>query len=160
MNIQIPHDFSWEVPERKCEWAFPVYGVSNFDGVVTSWPLSWTNIRLDTPDICEDCPLQEICTNYVVSELLWEFVPSKEQFNETSNRILRNKKLEDRTSDINELKNCDWKHPWEKWKEWNTEWTDQFDVWEPCRSCSFHISCSVQALRKIDSSYWEPRNEE
>ena len=162
-TIQIPKDFSWEVNWRKCDWNFPEWEVHEIAWRVLAWTFAWTSMEIKKPEICKDCKLQETCTVYATDIILWNPLPTKEQFNSKSESVFIRKTLEENTSDdtdLNTLRKCNGDLPWKEWEKWRIWKSDAFDVWLPCKECIFAISCSVQALRKLEPSQPEPRNKQ
>lgn len=79
MKIQFPHDFSGEVPWRKCEGAFPEWKVPEED--IYGWGIAFSNI----PQICDSCSYQEACCMQISQILLMGIPHSKEHLNTLSN---------------------------------------------------------------------------
>jgi hypothetical protein len=67
-----------------------------------------------------------------------------------SNKVYREKILQDPNANITALRECNGNYPWDKWKEWRIEGTDNFSVADPCASCIFVASCSSQAARILN----------
>ncbi len=162
MKVSIPNDFSNEVEGRKCEWNFPDWKVIETPGMIyCTGPLAGTSQKAESSDSrCEECLLQEVCTRYVVDAFLWNPLPPKELFNGKSREVYRIKALESPDVDITGLRECNGDYPWDKWQEWRVWESDAFGISDPCISCVFHISCAVQALRKLWGHSWVEMTDE
>ncbi len=78
MKIQFPHDFSNEVPWRKCEGAFPEWEIPNED--MYGWGIEFSNI----PDICKTCPYIDACCMQVSQILLMNMPFDRDWLNQSS----------------------------------------------------------------------------